>query len=116
MEICVYADLSALEIKQFLPAYLPPQKRLSTVYTWDVYRKLRSISRSGRPRWSLSPRHIREFAYELSFLLTTILNTSFSGGVFPDMWKKATVSPVPKQQQLREIVCSSPVDYFKEIT
>ena len=56
MEICVYADLSALEIKQ-LPAYLPSEKRLSTVYTWDVYRKLTSISRSGRPRWSLSMPH-----------------------------------------------------------
>ena len=94
MEICVYADLSALEIKQ-LPAYLPSQKRISTVYTWDVYRKLRSISRSGS-KDGVSACHIREFAYELSFPLTTILNTSFSGGFFPDTWKKATVSPMPK--------------------
>ena len=81
-----------------LPAFLPASKLAPMLYPWEVYEELRKvkISKSSGPD-GISPKLIREFAYELSGPLTDVLNYSFEESVFPSQWKSAVVMPVPKQ-------------------
>ena len=92
-----------------LPAYLPSPSPAPQVQPWTVYKELRrtSVTKSGGPD-DLPARIIKEFAYELSFPVTNILNTSFSQAIVPTQWKEANVVPIPKQfppklQKLRPI-------------
>ncbi|XP_071477419.1 uncharacterized protein [Diadema antillarum] len=80
-----------------LPAYLPSRHPVPLIQPWEVYRELKSIkqSRSGGPD-GISARLIKEFAYELSCPLTKVLNCAFGKGIFPDVWKRAIITPVPK--------------------
>ena len=81
-----------------LPAFLPASKPAPMLYPWEVYEELRKvkISKSSGPD-GISPKLIKEFAYELSGPLTDVLNCSFEEGVVPSQWKSAIVVPVPKQ-------------------
>ena len=44
----------------------------------------------------ISPKIIKEFAYEFSTPICDILNSSYAEGVVPTQWKKAIVVPIPK--------------------
>ena len=81
-----------------LPAFLPASKPAPTLYPWEVYEELRKvkISKSSGPD-GISPKLIKEFAYELSGPLTAVVNCSFEEGVVPSQWKSAFVVPVPKR-------------------
>ncbi|XP_078575716.1 uncharacterized protein LOC144861620 [Branchiostoma floridae x Branchiostoma japonicum] len=77
----------------YLPALPPPQ-----INPWDMYLRLQRVKTSKAPGPDLIPPElIKEFAYELSVPLTDILNTSLREGTVPDMWRDATVIPVPKE-------------------
>jgi len=77
----------------YLPALPPPQ-----INPWDMYLRLQRVKTSKAPGPDLiPPKLIKEFAYELSVPLTDILNTSLREGTVPDMWRDATVIPVPKE-------------------
>ena len=81
-----------------LPAFLPACERVPQLYPWDLYAELRKIKANkacGPDKFP--PRLAKEFAYELSVLLTDILNSSFNAGTVPEQWKKAIVVPIPKQ-------------------
>ena len=54
------------------------------------------MTSSGGPD-DLPARIIKEFAYELSFPVTNILNASFSQAIVPTQWKEANAVPTPKQ-------------------
>ena len=66
----------------------------------------------------MSAQIVREFAYELSKPLFSILNCSFKEGVVPPHWKQAIVVPIPKTNtpmwnQLRPV---SLTDHFAKVT
>ncbi|KAI8516894.1 hypothetical protein Bbelb_054750 [Branchiostoma belcheri] len=80
-----------------LPSYLPatPPPRVSI---WDMYHRLRRIKVSKAPGPdNISPKLIKEFAFELSTPMTDILNSSLQEGKVPAQWKEAIVVPVPKE-------------------
>ena len=55
----------------------------------------------------------KEFSVELSVPLTNIFNTSLDQGLYPDLWKRELVTPVPKVsspltiKDVRKISCTS---------
>ncbi|KAI8518834.1 hypothetical protein Bbelb_020910 [Branchiostoma belcheri] len=87
---------------QDLPAYLPAPAPPPVVSVWDMWNRLKSvkIDKATGPE-GISPRIIREFAFELSLPLTDIMNASLCQGVVPDMFKDADVVPVPKEMPPR---------------
>jgi hypothetical protein len=89
-------DLCALEA--YLPAGQPPP----SLNPWDVYaelKKVKSTKASGPD--GISPKLVKEFAYELTLPLTNVLNTSYAEGVVPVQWKRAVVVPIPKTKPPR---------------
>ena len=84
-------DHSALPA--FLPANPPPQ-----IHVWEVYKELSKLNarKSAGPD-GMPGRILKEFACELSTPVADILNASLREGCVPQMWKDATVVPVPKE-------------------
>ncbi|CAH1271285.1 CACNA1B [Branchiostoma lanceolatum] len=72
------------------------------VSVWDMWHRLRNV-RAGKATGpdGISPRLIREFAFELSQPLCDIMNASLCQGEVPDMFKEADVVPVPKEMPPR---------------
>ena len=56
-------------------------------------KKVKSTKATGPD--GISPKLVKEFAYELSSPVTDILNSSYKG-VVPKQWKQAIVVPIPK--------------------
>ncbi|XP_035670186.1 uncharacterized protein LOC118411807 [Branchiostoma floridae] len=83
---------------QDLPAYLPAPAPPPTVSFWDMWHRLKQV-KLGKATGSdnISPRIVREFAFELSQPLCDIINTSLCQGVVPEAWRDADVIPVPKE-------------------
>jgi len=81
----------------FLPSKPPPQ-----IHVWEMYNELKKIKakKSAGPD-ELPGKIIKEFACELSYPVTDILNSSLAEGVVPQIWKDATVVPVPKEMPAR---------------
>ena len=96
----IAADMPVLD-RSSLPTCLPAPEPCPTVYEWNVYDRLKSLNRhkAGGPD-GIPAKLIREFAYELSYPLTDILNSSYQHGIVPLQWKKATVIPLPKSSRL----------------
>ena len=81
-------DLSVIEA-----SHQPPP----SLYPWDVYAELRKVkSTKATGPDGISPKLVKEFAYELSSPVTDILNCSYKEGVVPKQWKQAIVVPIPK--------------------
>ncbi|XP_035688786.1 uncharacterized protein LOC118424344 [Branchiostoma floridae] len=93
-----FPPLSLDELPSFLPACSPPP----VVTVWDMYHQLRKV-KVGKAAGvdNISPRLVREFAFELSSPMTDIFNTSLAEGSVPSIWKKANVVPVPKENPPR---------------
>ena len=74
------------------------KKSVPWLFPWEVYEKLSKIkhTKASGPDM-IPPKLVKEFAYELSWPLTDILNCSFKEGIVPVQWKKAIVVPIPKQ-------------------
>ena len=84
-------DLNVLE------AYLPAMEPPPSLYPWEVYTELKKVkSNKATGPDGISPKLVKEFAYELSSPLTDVLNCSYKEGVVPKQWKKAIVVPIPK--------------------
>lgn len=94
-------DIPHLNIDN-LPAYLPACGPPPSVTPEQVYVRLKKLklNKSGDPD-HIPPRLIKEFAYELSFPLSEIFNSSLHEGIVPDIWKSAYVVPVPKTRPAR---------------
>ncbi|XP_030844147.1 uncharacterized protein LOC115925096 [Strongylocentrotus purpuratus] len=80
-------------LSAFLPAPSPPP----VIDRQRVYKRLCGIS-TAKARHPNDPpsRLLKEFAYELSEPLTTLFNLCISLGCFPDIWKHASISAIPK--------------------
>ncbi len=94
--INVSSSISPLDIttlEAFLPACSPAPK----LHPWVVYEQLKKIkaNKASGPD-GISPKIIKEFAYEFSSPICDILNSSYTEGVVPSQWKKAIVVPIPK--------------------
>ena len=46
---------------------------------------------------------LKYLAYELAEPLTLIINTAIRNGQWPDIWKIATITPVPKEYPTKDI-------------
>ena len=86
-------DLGVLEA--YLPAKEPPTITLSLgCVRWA---EKGQIHRATGPD-GISPKLVKEFAYELSSPVTDILNCSYKEEVVPKQWKQAILLfPYPKQ-------------------
>ena len=101
-----------------LPAYLPAPSPCPLLRPWDVYKALAKIKhRSACGPDGISTRLINEFAVELATPLTHILNTSFQQVKSPDVWKRATVIPIPKTTPptLEKLRLISLTDHFAKV-
>ncbi|XP_030844668.1 uncharacterized protein LOC115925216 [Strongylocentrotus purpuratus] len=80
-------------LSAFLPAPSPPP----VIDRRRVYKRLCGISTAKACHPNDPPsRLLKEFAYELSEPLTTLFNLCLSQGCFPDIWKHASISAIPK--------------------
>jgi len=84
--------------KDELPSYFPSPAPPPQLQTWEIYDDLRklSASKAGGPD-GISPRILKEFAYELSRPVSDIINASLSQSKIPTQWKEANIIPIPKQ-------------------
>ncbi|XP_035677313.1 uncharacterized protein LOC118416330 [Branchiostoma floridae] len=82
-----------------LPAYRPVKSCPPEVNVWDTYNRLRKL-KAGKASGpdQLSTRILKEFACEISGPVTDMMNASFKEGYVPQVWKDATVVPLPKSQ------------------
>ena len=93
-----------------LPTFLPANDDLPNIDRMDVYRELIRLKPSkASPPGELPTRLFKEFAYELSLPLTHIFNLSLRNGMFPDRWKEATITPLPKKKLVSELGDLRPV-------
>ena len=94
-----YSPVDMAALPSYLPAQLPPQ--VDEQQVWDKLKKLKK-TKSTFPI-DLPEKVRKEFSVELTTPLVDIFNTSLVQGVFPRIWKKELVSPVPKKEYLNEI-------------
>ena len=81
------------ELPAFLPSKPPPQ-----IHVWEMYRELRKLNakKSAGPD-GLPGKLLKEFACEFSTPVADILNASFAESYVPQIWKDATIVPIPKE-------------------
>ena len=100
-----------------LPCYRPSQKPLD-VEEFSVYQKINKLKNTKSTFDIDLPNKVRkEFSADLCTPLADIINTCLEEGVYPQLWKFETITPVPKVthpktlKDLRKI--SSTSDYSK---
>ncbi|XP_071954169.1 uncharacterized protein [Antedon mediterranea] len=94
----ICSQLPALDLENlpaFLPSLSPP-----VIYPGEVYRRLLKIkvNKSSHPD-DIPSRLIRDFAVELAPPLTEIFNLCLKSHVFPSVWKRAAITPIPKSSK-----------------
>ncbi|XP_072022450.1 uncharacterized protein [Amphiura filiformis] len=71
----------------------PPQ-----IHVWDMFGKLSKLNASKSPGPDDLPcRLLKEFACEFSIPVTDIFNSSLKEGKIPQVWKDATIAPIPNE-------------------
>ncbi|XP_033113564.1 uncharacterized protein LOC117114126 [Anneissia japonica] len=105
-KIC--SQLPALDITK-LPTYLPVLPP-PTITRNEVYTQLRRLntSKAGHPS-DLPIRLIKEFAFEIAEPLTIIFNSCLIQGTFPNLWKIASMTPVPKVKRAKDFASFRPI-------
>ena len=108
-----YEPVNLEELPSYLPAQPPPQ-----VEEHEVYAKLKKIKNTKGTLPIDIPNKLRnEVMVELCTPLTHIINACLVSAVYPALWKREWVSPVPKIKEpevikdVRKIACTS--DYNK---
>ena len=100
-QICT--EHPALNIEK-LPSYLPAKNDLPDIERYAIYTELTKIKLGkASPEGEIPKRLLKEFSYELSEILAYIFNLSLRTGVFPDRWKEATITPLPKVKVVSEL-------------
>ena len=86
-----------------LPTYLPAEKP-PVIYHGQVHAALQKLktSKSGHPN-DLPVKLIKEFAIELTEPLTHIFNKCILDGIFPESWKTAAITPIPKEKTVNSL-------------
>ena len=84
-----------------LPAFLPAPKPVPKIFPDEVCTKMLNtkVLKSSGPDNILN-RIIKDFAYELAEPVCHIFNRSLSTGEFPNIWKDALITPIPKAPSL----------------
>lgn len=87
-----------------LSAYLPAESPPPIIYTGQVLQALKKLNpfKAGHPS-DLPIRLIREFADELASPLAHLFNSCLRDSVFPNVWKTATVVPIPKEKNITSL-------------
>ena len=99
-----------------LPAYLPANNDLPVIDRMTIYNELSKLNlNKASPVNEIPKRLLKEFAYEFSVPLTHIYNLSISSGVFPDRWKTATITPLPKVKDVTEMGELRPVSLTNDL-
>ena len=63
----------------------------------NINKKLNEINpKKSFPKINIPPKILKHFSEEFATPLLDIINTSIRQGVWPEMWKKEYVTPVPK--------------------
>ena len=85
-------DIATLE--SFLPAYSPAPE----LYPWEVYAQLKKMVKASKASGpdGISPKIMKQFAYEFITPICDILSSSYAEGVVLTQWKKAIVVPILK--------------------
>ena len=96
----IASALPSLDITD-LSAYLPAPEPPPIILESDVCTKLLKVNQFKASGPDCIPnRVIKDFAYELSGQVTTILNMSLLTGIVPAIWKDFFISPVSKVQSV----------------
>ena len=100
--LSVNEDVPPLDLHS-LPAFLPAADQLSTIHPYQVCKKLLNLNpfKAAGPD-NITPRILKEFAYELSDPLAEIFNLSLSSATTPSSWKSSNISPIPKETPPKE--------------
>ena len=106
------------------PTFNPTTHGLSSPPTIEPFRVFKVIEKMNRKAATIENdipiKLFHEFSVELSFPLSHILSVCIKNGIYPDIWKVETVTPVPKVyppaklEDLRKIsglpICSKVAD------
>ena len=94
--LSVNDDLPNLD-PSLLPAYLPAPEPIPSITPEDICAKMLKVKVSKSNGYDNIPNYIiKEFAYELADPVCYIFNTSLATSEFPDIWKDAVITPIPK--------------------
>ena len=87
-----YSPIDHTQLPCYLPAPPPP-----VVEEYDVYLRLNRIKKTRSTLPIDIPDSIRkECSAMLAGPVSSIINTSFSQGLYPSIWKQEWVTPAPK--------------------
>ena len=90
-----YEPIDLTKLPSYLPSLPPPQ-----VQEFQVYEKLKRLSSTKSTLPVDIPARLRkEVSVELAKPLTDIINSCLSEGVYPALWKREWVSPIPKVKE-----------------
>jgi hypothetical protein len=90
-----YEPINLTKLPSYLPSLPPPQ-----VAEFQVYKKLRALSNTKSTLPIDIPARLRkEVSVELAKPLTDIINSCLAEGVYPALWKREWVSPIPKVKE-----------------
>ena len=79
------------------PAYLSAPEPIPSIIPEDICAKMLKVKVSKSIGYDNIPNYIiKEFAYELADPVCYIFNTSLATSEFPDIWKDAVITPIPK--------------------
>ena len=85
--------ISLKDLPAYLPSRPPPQ-----IHVWDMYKELSKLNARKSPGPDELPsKLVKEFACEFSIPVTDIFNSSLREGKVPQVWKDATIAPIPKE-------------------
>jgi len=96
-----------------VPAYRPTRPPPS-VTPGEVCKKLMNINttKSTHPT-DIPPKLVKEFAIELTEPVTHIFNACLSEGVFPNVWKTSSITPIPKTLNAKTLDQLRPISLTK---
>ena len=90
-----YQPINLEELPSYLPAQFPPQ-----VEEYEVYQKIKKLKNTKGTLPIDLPNKLRnEVMVELAAPMTNIINACLVESVYPDLWKREWVSPVPKVKE-----------------
>ena len=75
----------------------------------DAYKMLKKFAKRSPGHGDLPKRLLKEFAPELATPYSKIINCSISSGIFPEEYKKAEITPIPKVNPPRTLSDLRPI-------
>ena len=80
----------------------PTVQNLITISEFEVFMCLSQLKKTAPGPNEIPYWVYKECAYELSGIITHIFNSSLKFGDVPEAWKKASITPVPKERNASE--------------